>query len=101
MIEFSGIEFRHVDNRLMSLKLVELGLSGAAMFGPSGEVIQPAATSARACAPPELAAELGFAVRSSRTPRIFRTNLALVGSRIGRQGWSAVSAPRSLASEGR
>src|ERR1700683_2598237 len=42
MIEFSGIEFRHVDNRVMSLKLVQLGLSGAAMFGPSGEVLQPA-----------------------------------------------------------
>jgi hypothetical protein len=25
MIEFSGIEFRHVDNRVMSLKLVQLG----------------------------------------------------------------------------
>lgn len=42
MIEFSGIEFRHVDNRLMSLKLVQLGLSDAAMFGPDGEVLQPA-----------------------------------------------------------
>src|SRR5207245_2544118 len=41
MIEFSGIEFRHVDNRVMSLSLVQLGLSGAAMFGPSGEVLQP------------------------------------------------------------
>src|SRR6202035_2661347 len=41
MIEFSGLEFRHVDNRVMSLKLVQLGLSGAAMFGPSGEVLQP------------------------------------------------------------
>jgi hypothetical protein len=41
MIEFSGIEFRHVDNRVMSLKLVQLGLSGAAMFGPSGDVLQP------------------------------------------------------------
>src|SRR5271154_2563081 len=41
MIEFSGIEFRYVDNRVMSLKLVQLGLSGAAMFGPSGEVLQP------------------------------------------------------------
>jgi hypothetical protein len=41
MIEFSGIEFRHVDNRLMSMKLVELGLSGAAMFGPNGKVLQP------------------------------------------------------------
>jgi hypothetical protein len=43
MIEFSGIEFRHVDNRVMSLKLVQLGLTGAAMFGPSGEVLQPSA----------------------------------------------------------
>src|SRR5580700_1645829 len=41
MIEFSGIEFRHVDNRAMSLRLVQLGLSGAAMFGPKGETLQP------------------------------------------------------------
>ena len=41
MIEFSGIEFRQVDNRLMSLKLVQLGLSGAAMFDPRGTVLQP------------------------------------------------------------
>jgi|GEM_PF-2497303 len=41
MIEFSGIAFRHVDNRLMSLKLVELGLSGAAMFAADGDVLQP------------------------------------------------------------
>ncbi len=41
MAEFSGIEFRYVDNRVMSLKLVQLGLSGAAMFGPTGEVQQP------------------------------------------------------------
>jgi len=41
MIAFSGIEFRHVDNRVMSLRLVQLGLSSAAMFEPSGEVLQP------------------------------------------------------------
>lgn len=41
MIEFSGIEFRHVDNRVMSLKLVQLGLSKAAMFSSKGEVLQP------------------------------------------------------------
>ena len=41
MIDFSGIEFRRVDNRVMSLKLVQLGLSGAAMFGPKGDVLQP------------------------------------------------------------
>jgi hypothetical protein len=42
MIEFSGIEFRNVDNRVMALKLVQLGLSGAAMFGANREVLQPA-----------------------------------------------------------
>jgi len=41
MIEFSGIVFRHVDNRVMSLKLVQLGLTDAAMFGAKGEVLQP------------------------------------------------------------
>ena len=41
MIEFSGIEFRNVDNRIMALKLVQLGLSGAAMFGSNREVLQP------------------------------------------------------------
>jgi hypothetical protein len=41
MIEFSGVEFRAVDNRVASLKLVQLGLSGAAMFGPNGAVLQP------------------------------------------------------------
>jgi len=41
MAEFSGAQFRDVDNRVMSLKLVQLGLSGAAMFGPSGAVLQP------------------------------------------------------------
>lgn len=42
MFECSGIEFRRVDNRLMSMKLVQLGLSGAAMFDPKGNVLQPA-----------------------------------------------------------
>ncbi len=41
MIKFEGIEFRSVDNRLMALKLVQLGLSGAAMFSADGEVLQP------------------------------------------------------------
>lgn len=41
MISFSGIEFRRVDNRLMALELVNVGLSGVAMFGPDGKVLQP------------------------------------------------------------
>ncbi|HKX60256.1 MAG TPA: TonB-dependent receptor [Verrucomicrobiae bacterium] len=41
VIEFSGPEFRRVDNRLMSLKLVQHGLTEAAMFTAAGEVVQP------------------------------------------------------------
>ncbi len=41
MIKFSGPEFGQVDHRLMSLKLVQLELSDAAMFSASGEVLQP------------------------------------------------------------
>ncbi len=41
MIEFSGIAFRQVDNRVMSLRLVQLGLSNAAMFSADGAVLQP------------------------------------------------------------
>jgi hypothetical protein len=41
LFELNGIEFRNVDNRIMALKLVQLGLSGAAMFGPNREVLQP------------------------------------------------------------
>src|SRR5206468_1840048 len=39
MLELSGIEFRNVDNRVMALKLVQVGLSGAAIFGPNAEVL--------------------------------------------------------------
>ena len=42
MIKFSGAAFSHIDNRLMSLQLVELGLSNAAMFAADGEVVQAA-----------------------------------------------------------
>ena len=41
MINFSGALFASVDNRLMSLKLVEYGLTNAVMFSPKGEVLQP------------------------------------------------------------
>lgn len=41
MIEFSGNAFQHVDNRVMSMKLVQLGLSEAAMFAANGTVLQP------------------------------------------------------------
>ena len=40
MIKFRGPEFHDVDNRLLSLKLVQHGLTNAVMFGPEG-VMQP------------------------------------------------------------
>jgi hypothetical protein len=41
MIKLSGPAFTGVDNRLMSLQLVERGLTDAAMFTANGEVVQP------------------------------------------------------------
>lgn len=43
MIEFSGAAYSGVDNRLMSLALVQKGLSSATMINARGEVVQPAA----------------------------------------------------------
>jgi hypothetical protein len=40
MIKFEGPDFQHIDNRLMSLELVQQGLSNAAMFTANGEVVQ-------------------------------------------------------------
>ncbi len=40
-IRFSGPAFSRIDNRLMSLQLVEHGLTDASMFTPDGEVVQP------------------------------------------------------------
>ena len=42
VIKFSGPAFAEVDNRLMSLQLVEQGLADAAMFTAEGEVVQSA-----------------------------------------------------------
>jgi hypothetical protein len=41
MIDFHGDAFMHVDNRVISLRLVQLGLSDAAMFSADGKVLQP------------------------------------------------------------
>jgi hypothetical protein len=41
MIKLSGPAFAGVDNRLMSLQLVEHGLTDAAMFTANGQVVQP------------------------------------------------------------
>ncbi len=42
MIKFSGQGFSGVDNRLMSLQLVQQRLTNAALFAPDGEVVEPA-----------------------------------------------------------
>jgi len=42
MIDFCGPAFEQVDNRLMALRLVQHGLSSAAMFQAGGKVVQPA-----------------------------------------------------------
>lgn len=41
LFRISGPDFKHVDNRLMALKMVKNGLTKAAMFGPDGRVMQP------------------------------------------------------------
>jgi hypothetical protein len=40
MFRLSGPDFEHIDNRVMSLKLVKNGMTDAAMFGPDGDVLQ-------------------------------------------------------------
>jgi hypothetical protein len=42
MIKFSGPAFKHIDNRLASLQLVELDLTDSTMFTAQGDVVQPA-----------------------------------------------------------
>tara|TARA_R110002096_G_scaffold2071_3_gene10799 strand:- start:473 stop:1894 length:1422 start_codon:yes stop_codon:yes gene_type:complete len=41
MIDVSGPAFEGVDNRVMTLRLVQSGLTGAAMFSAEGAVLQP------------------------------------------------------------
>jgi hypothetical protein len=41
MLQFVGPAFQHVDNRLISLQLVQNGLTNAVMFGSNGAVLQP------------------------------------------------------------
>ena len=41
MLTCSGPAFAHFNNRLMSLHLVQYGLTNAVMFGPDGQVLQP------------------------------------------------------------
>ncbi len=41
MFRLEGPCFTHVDNRLLSLKLVKHGMSKAAMFGPKHKTVQP------------------------------------------------------------
>lgn len=40
-VEFQGPDFGHVDKRLTMLRLVQNGLTDAAIFDPSGETMIP------------------------------------------------------------
>lgn len=42
MVDFDGPAFESVDNRLMALRLVQLGLTKAAMFEANGKLVRPA-----------------------------------------------------------
>jgi len=44
MVDFEGPAFEGIDNRLMALRLVQHGLTRAAMFQPNGKLVQPADT---------------------------------------------------------
>ncbi|MEJ2360122.1 MAG: TonB-dependent receptor [Gammaproteobacteria bacterium] len=44
MIDFSGPTFANVDNRIMALRLVEKGMSNAALFHPDGHLVSVADT---------------------------------------------------------
>lgn len=41
ILEFNGPDFKCVENRVLSLKLVEHGLTNAVMFGPDSTILQP------------------------------------------------------------
>ncbi len=43
MVNFSGPNFKHVDNRLISLQLIRNDMTDAVMFGPDGNNLLPAA----------------------------------------------------------
>lgn len=49
MVKCSGPAFPDVDNRILSLQLVELGLTDSAMFLANGEVVQPAEALYKKC----------------------------------------------------
>ncbi|MCK5912229.1 MAG: hypothetical protein KAG12_00010, partial [Desulfuromusa sp.] len=41
MVDFSGVAFAAVDNRIMALRLVQHGLTQVTMFQPGGKLVQP------------------------------------------------------------
>lgn len=43
MLSVSGPDFKNFDNRFLALMLVKLGFTGATMFDPDGNVLQPSA----------------------------------------------------------
>lgn len=74
LIEFKGEVFQRVDNRIMSLRLVQLGLTGAAMFSANGEVLQPS----------EVLRKKPVLVERGRFRPVTYVNLDLVASALDR-----------------
>ena len=49
MLKFSGPNLNHIENHLVSLKLVENRLTNAVMFGPNSNIIQPSEALYKKC----------------------------------------------------
>lgn len=49
MITFKGPAFEHLDNRILSLQLVQQGLTNAVIFSPDGSVLQPSEVLYKKC----------------------------------------------------
>jgi hypothetical protein len=81
MIDFSGPAFTEVDNRIMSLKLVQCGLSGAAMFAADGTVLQPS----------EALRKRSLIVERGRFRPVTHVNIDMIDAAIAKIGEIAAS----------
>jgi hypothetical protein len=73
MIKFSGPAFAGVDNRIMSLQLVQQRLTNAVLFSPDGDVLEPAEVLYRA---PVLIERGSFRPITTVTQRMLTQSLA-------------------------
>ena len=96
MIEFTGPAFDGVDNRLMSLELVQPGLTHAAMFGADGRVVQPSDALYKKCV---LVERGSFRPATKVTVDMLRCAQAQFVQEPGVQGEDVVDALRDDARE--